>query len=50
MNPTLAAIIQKNSADVEAIIASIGVVKLLSLTPHLLAILDTINAQKAAPK
>jgi hypothetical protein len=48
MNPTLAAILSKNSTDLEAIVAKIGIGTLLSLTPHLLAILATVDAQKAA--
>jgi hypothetical protein len=49
MNPELlAAIVEKNSADVETIVAKIGVVTLLQLSPNLIAILKTIQEQQAA--
>ena len=44
MNPTLLLIVQKNSADIEAIVNKIGVGTLLQLTPHLLAIAATLQA------
>lgn len=44
MNPTLMLILQKNSADIEAIVTKIGVGTLLSLAPHLLAIAATLQA------
>ena len=47
MNPTLALVMQKNSADIEAIVAKIGIANLLSLTPHIFAIMQTI--QSATP-
>ena len=50
MNPTLALIIQKNSADLEAIVAKIGIGTLITLIPHIMAILATVEAQKAAGK
>ena len=48
MNPTLLLIVQKNSADIEAIVNAIGVGKLLQLTPHLLAIAATLQAPVAS--
>ena len=52
MNPTLALIMSKNSADIEAIVEKIGVSTLLSLTPHIFAIMQTLstaNAETAEP-
>ena len=50
MNPELlAALAQKNATDIEAIIAKIGIPTLLSLLPHLLAIVNTIEAQQKTP-
>lgn len=49
MNPMLALLIEKNSADVEAIVAIFGVPALLKASPHLMNIAATIQeAQKAA--
>ena len=45
MNPTIELVLAKNSADIEAIIAKVGIGTLISLVPHLLAILKTIEAQ-----
>jgi hypothetical protein len=46
MNPILLAVLaEKNGADIEAIVAKIGIGTLLSLAPHLVAILETIQAQ-----
>lgn len=49
MNPTLLLIVQKNSADIEAIVNAIGVGKLLQLTPQLLRIAATLQAPAAPP-
>jgi hypothetical protein len=50
MNPALlAALAEKNPADIEAIIAKIGIPTLLSLLPHLIAILTTIQQQGKTP-
>ena len=49
MNPDLVAqVVNKNSADIEAIVNKIGIVTLLQLMPHLVAILKTV--QEASPK
>jgi hypothetical protein len=51
MNPTLLLILQKNSADIEAIINKVGIGVLLSLMPQILAITATATeAQSSAPK
>ena len=50
MNPIMLAVLQKNGADLEAIIGKIGVGTLLSLMPHIMAILATVEAQKAVGK
>ncbi len=50
MNPTLLLIIQKNSADIEAIVNAIGVGKLLQLTPQLLRIAATLQAPAVPPE
>ena len=44
MNPTLMLILQKNSADIEAIVAKIGVGTLISLVPYFLRIAATLQA------
>jgi len=49
MNQALVALIaEKNAADIEAIVANIGVSTLLQLAPHFMAIAQTVQA--AAPK
>jgi hypothetical protein len=50
MNPTIMLILQKNSADIEAIVNKIGVGTLISLTPYFLRIAATLQAppQQAA--
>ena len=50
MNPIMLAVLQKNAADIEAIVAKVGVGNLLSLMPHIMAILATVEAQKAVGK
>ena len=46
MNPQLLALIaEKNGADLEAIVNKIGVTNLIALLPHIVAILETIQAQ-----
>jgi hypothetical protein len=46
MDPKIAVeIATKNSADVEAIVAIIGVTNLLKLVPHFMNILATVQAQ-----
>lgn len=50
MNPTIALILQKNSADIEAIVTKIGMPTLLSLIPNILAILATVEAAKTPAK
>jgi hypothetical protein len=44
MNPTIMLILQKNSADIEAIVAKIGVGTLISLVPYFLRIVATLQA------
>jgi hypothetical protein len=48
MNPTIAAILEKNQTDIKAIVDKIGLEALLALTPHFLAIAKT--AQEVQPK
>jgi len=49
MNPQLLALLaEKNSADLEAIVNKIGVANLIALLPHIVAILETVQA--AQPK
>lgn len=43
MNPTIALILQKNSADIEAIVNKIGMPTLLALVPNFMAILATVQ-------
>lgn len=57
MNPTIALILQRNSADIEAIVTKIGIPTLLSLLPNFMNILATVQApspstipQGVAPK
>ena len=50
MNPIMLTVLQKNSADLEAIIGKIGIANLLSLMPHIMAIMATVEAQKAVGK
>lgn len=46
MNPALiAAIVAKNTADIEAIIAKVGIGTLLSLLPYILNILKTVQQE-----
>jgi hypothetical protein len=45
MNPILEEILAKNGADIEAIVAKIGIGTLISLAPRFLAILKTVQAQ-----
>jgi len=50
MDPALlAALIAKNSGDLEAIVAKVGFPTLLALLPHILAILATVQQQEKAP-
>lgn len=47
MNPELlAAIAANNSADLEAIIAKLGIANLLAVLPHILNILNTVQAEQ----
>jgi hypothetical protein len=48
MNPIVAAVLEKNQADLKAIIAKIGIDGLFELMPHITAILKTV--QEATPK
>jgi hypothetical protein len=50
MNPTVAAILQHNSADIKAIVDKIGVETLLALTPNFMRILGTVQAQQQPTK
>ena len=50
MNPDIFLVLQKNSADIEAIVAKIGIPTLISLAPHFYAILATIQASKSPTK
>jgi hypothetical protein len=43
MNPAVKEVLVNNAADVEAIIAKIGIGTLLSLMPHIINILETIQ-------
>lgn len=46
MNPQLLALLaEKNAADLEAIVTKIGVANLIALMPHIVNILETIQAQ-----
>lgn len=47
MNPTIAAVLEKNQADLKAIINKIGIDGLFELMPHITAILKTIQEQQA---
>ena len=49
MNPTIMLILQKNSADIEAIVNKIGVGTLISLTPYFLRIAATLQAPAVPP-
>jgi hypothetical protein len=46
----IAAIAAKNSADVEAIISTVGVANALKLWPHIQNILATVQAEQAKAK
>ena len=48
MNPVVRQILEKNAADIEAIVQAIGVPTLIKLAPHFEAILATVQA--ATPK
>jgi hypothetical protein len=48
MNPILTAVLEKNQADLKAIIAKIGIDGLFELMPHITAILKTV--QETQPK
>lgn len=48
MSPILKEVLEKNGADVEAIVAAIGVSTLIKLAPHFEAIFATVQA--ATPK
>lgn len=48
MNPILTSILEKNSADIKAIVAKIGVDGLFELLPNITNILKTV--QEAQPK
>ena len=48
MDPRLAAILTTNRADIEAIVAKIGIGTLLELAPHFINIITTL--QKGQPK
>jgi hypothetical protein len=48
MNPLIEEVLAKNSADIEAIVAKIGIGTLISLAPHFMAILKTV--QETPPK
>lgn len=52
MNPTIALVLQRNSADIEAIVTKVGIPTLLSLLPNFMNILTTVQAPApaAAPK
>jgi hypothetical protein len=48
MNPAIKDVLINNTSDIAAIVAKIGVETLLSLTPNILNILETIQkAQKS---
>jgi hypothetical protein len=47
MNPTIALVLQKNAADIEAIVPKIGMPTLLALVPNFMNILKTV--QEAPP-
>lgn len=47
MDPALIALlVEKNGADVEAIVNKVGLVTLLSLVPHFMAIVATLQQHK----
>ena len=48
MNPLVEEVLAKNAADIEAIVAKIGIPTLISLAPNFLNILKTVQA--APPK
>jgi hypothetical protein len=51
MNPELLAmVVAKNSADIETIVAKIGIGTLLVLTPNFMNILKTVQAQQTPIK
>lgn len=39
-------LVEKNSADIEAIVSKIGITTLLQLLPHIANIAQTLSAQK----
>jgi hypothetical protein len=43
MNPVLKKILMHNTADIEAIIAKVGIGTLLSLMPHVINILESVQ-------
>lgn len=48
MNPLLLAeLAAKNGSDIEAIVSAIGIKTLLSLAPHFMAIIATVQAAQA---
>jgi hypothetical protein len=49
MNPTLALILQKNAADIEAIVTKIGMPTLLAPVPNFMAILATVQETQKKP-
>jgi len=48
MNPTITAILEKNQADIKAIVAKIGIEGLFELLPNITNILKTV--QETQPK
>jgi hypothetical protein len=49
MNPLIKEVLEKNGADIEAIIQAIGVPTLIKLAPHFEAIIATAMASAAKP-
>jgi|HubBroStandDraft_3_1064219.scaffolds.fasta_scaffold127816_2 hypothetical protein len=49
MNPIVSEVLQKNAADIQAIVEAIGIGTLIKLAPHFEAILATVQAA-SAPK
>jgi len=45
MNPLVEEVLAKNAADIEAIVAKIGIPTLISLAPHFWAIPKTVQEQ-----
>jgi hypothetical protein len=50
VNPTVAAILQHNAADIKVIVDKIGVETLLALTPNFMRIMATVQAQQTTAK